>query len=55
MSSWLDRILCRLGKCRSCRTHSTDEGIGGKCVLCGRLHGWMTREELAEATGHGAR
>lgn len=40
------RLPCALGKCTRCRLHSTYEGIGGKCIDCGRIHGWMTREEL---------
>lgn len=35
-------------RCR-CRLLSTDEGIGGQCVTCGRIYGWMTREELGRA------
>lgn len=42
----LDWILCRLGKCRRCSQYETDEGIGGKCDNCGRIHGWVTREAL---------
>lgn len=45
--SWLRR---KLHRCRKCRVFSTDEGIGGLCVECGRVHGWMTREELRRAT-----
>jgi len=39
-------ICCRFGKCWNCRTLSTDDGIGGKCIRCGKIHGWMTRDEL---------
>lgn len=42
----LDALFCRLGRCRSCTTHETPDGIGGKCVRCGRIHGWVTIEEL---------
>jgi hypothetical protein len=44
--AWLDRISCRLGRCRKCRLYETDLGIGGQCVTCGKIHGWMTRAEL---------
>lgn len=40
------KIMCWLGKCTRCRTYSTYEGIGGKCIDCGKIHGWVTREEL---------
>lgn len=34
------------GCCPRCRVYSCDEGIGGRCIDCGKIHGWMTREEL---------
>lgn len=40
------RLMCRLGRCRERALYSTDDGIGGRCVRCGRIHGWMTRDEL---------
>lgn len=40
------RLMCWLGRCMRCETCSTDEGIGGKCVDCGTVYGWVTREEL---------
>lgn len=46
LRKWFTRMLCALGHCTRCRAHSTDEGIGGKCEACGRIHGWVTREEL---------
>lgn len=46
MRRLFDWIMCRLGRCRRAVLLSTDEGIGGQCVTCGRIHGWMTREEL---------
>lgn len=40
------RFLCWLGWCTRCAIHDTSEGIGGKCVDCGKVHGWVTHEEL---------
>jgi len=42
----LFRVLCRLGWCMRCATYDTSEGIGGRCIDCGKVHGWVTREEL---------
>ncbi len=47
----LRRLLCWLGWCTRCELQSTDEGIGGKCVDCGRVHGWMTRDEVRVVYG----
>lgn len=45
----IDWFLCRVvGYCRRCRLLETATGIGGQCVSCGRIHGWMTTEELRE-------
>jgi hypothetical protein len=41
----LGRLACAFGS-HPCRLLSTDEGIGGQCVRCGRVFGWMTRDEL---------
>lgn len=38
-------LRCRLGLCPY-RFYGDDTGCGGKCVDCGHLSGWMTREEL---------
>lgn len=46
LSGLLNRLSCRLGRCRMCRLLNTDEGIGGQCTTCGRVHGWVTRDEL---------
>lgn len=46
LTKFYHRISCRLGRCGQCRFHDTDDGIGGQCIHCGRLHGWMTRDEL---------
>ena len=46
------RLICWLGYCTRCRTLDTPEGIGGKCTDCGKIHGWVTREELRQ---YGAR
>lgn len=43
---WIARQLCRIGICLECAPHSTPEGIGGKCINCGKMHGWVTRAEL---------
>lgn len=40
------KFMCRHVMCMRCKVHNTDEGIGGKCVDCGRIHGWLTRDEL---------
>lgn len=40
------KILCFFGKCWRCETYSTDCGIGGRCIDCGKIHGWVTRAEL---------
>lgn len=33
--------------CRACETHYVaGEGIGGKCIKCGTIHGWVTEAEL---------
>ena len=42
----VDWVLCKLGKCRQCRMFETPAGIGGRCLSCGALHGWMSNEEL---------
>ncbi len=49
--AWIDRLLCRLGRCRRCRVYEDEHGIGGKCTTCGRVHGWMTSAELREVLG----
>lgn len=38
--------MCRLGHHPECRLLDTDEGIGGRCVHCGKVFGWVTRDEL---------
>lgn len=43
---WWARVAHWFGRCLRCRTYETDEGIGGKCIDCGKVHGWVTREEL---------
>ena len=50
----LRRFMCWLGKCTRCRTYDTPEGIGGRCIDCGKIHGWVTRADLrryADAEG----
>lgn len=44
--SWWSRIAHWLGRCLKCEMHSTDDGIGGRCIDCGKIHGWVTRDEL---------
>ena len=46
MGELFKKWMCRLGRCWNCRTLSTADGIGGQCVRCNKIHGWMTREEL---------
>jgi hypothetical protein len=41
-----NRFMCWLGKCTACRVLDREDGIGGQCIHCGRVHGWVTREEL---------
>lgn len=38
-------VRCRLALC-PCRWHEDETGCGGRCVECGRVVGWMTRDEL---------
>ena len=40
------RFICRFVGCFRCRPFETAEGMGGLCVDCGKMHGWVTREEL---------
>lgn len=42
----LDWLWHLVSRCRRCRLLSTPDGIGGQCVSCGRIHGWVTRDEL---------
>ena len=46
MREWIARQFCKWGRCVECRTYETPEGIGGKCIRCDKVHGWMTRAEL---------
>lgn len=32
--------------CTRCEPYETAEGCGGKCIDCGKVHGWVTRAEL---------
>ena len=47
------RLICRFIGCFQCRTYETPEGIGGKCISCGRIHGWMSRDDLAKIIERG--
>ena len=47
------RLICRFIGCLSCRVYQTPEGIGGKCIYCGRIHGWMSRDDLAKIIERG--
>ena len=40
------KLMCWLGMCWRCAIYSVPDGIGGKCIDCGKVHGWVTREEL---------
>ncbi len=44
------RVSCFLGRCRRCRLIDLMSGIGGICVDCGRIYGWISREELGRMT-----
>lgn len=44
-------LMCRLNRCGRCRWLDTDRGLGVKCVDCGRVHGWMSNEELRQIRG----
>ena len=46
MIEFFRSLPCRLGRCLNCKTVSNNDGIGGQCVRCGKVHGWVTREEL---------
>lgn len=46
MREWIARQFCKWGRCIACAIHDVPEGIGGKCIRCGKIHGWVTREEL---------
>ena len=49
LRKWIDAARCLMRRCGRCRVISTDEGIGGQCDRCGRIYGWITRNELADA------
>lgn len=51
MTLW-SRVAHWFGWCVHCEVHSTDEGIGGQCIDCGTVHGWVTREELRAYAEH---
>jgi hypothetical protein len=44
LNNWFG-LRCRMGLCE-CRWHDNAFGCGGKCVECGKVVGWMTRDEL---------
>ena len=46
LAQWFYGLCCRLGYCLRCEVYETGDGIGGRCVDCGSVHGWMTSEEL---------
>jgi hypothetical protein len=45
-STVIHRLFCWLGRCLQCELHETQDGMGGKCIHCGKVHGWMTRDDL---------
>lgn len=45
MPLWV-RVMHWFGRCPRCAVHDTSDGIGGKCIDCGKVHGWVTRDEL---------
>lgn len=44
--SMVSRVFHWFGRCLWCEPYWNDEGVGGRCVDCGKIHGWMTRDEL---------
>lgn len=50
MKAWFRNFMCRYVGCSRCRVYETDAGIGGKCIDCGKVHGWVTRAELRAYT-----
>lgn len=44
----VDDLLCSWGRCSRCRIYDVAEGIGGKCINCGKVHGWVSRVELID-------
>lgn len=44
----IDKVRCWLRKCEHVYIHNTAEGIGGKCVRCGKVYGWVSAAELRE-------
>ena len=52
----LRRLMCWLGRCTRCETiHEDPVGIGGRCIDCGKVHGWVTRDELRAYADSGDR
>lgn len=47
MTLW-SKISHWFGRCPYCEVYSTDDGIGGKCIDCGKIWGWVTRQELRD-------
>lgn len=42
---WARQLLCLAGLC-SCIPYEDDGGCGGQCVHCGKIVGYVTREQL---------
>ena len=42
------RFMCRWIACTQCALYSTPECIGGKCIHCGKIHGWVDRGTLRD-------
>lgn len=42
----LYKLLCFLRGCTDCVTKSDASGMWGECVLCGKRHGFVTREAV---------
>tara|TARA_B110000503_G_C7049369_1_gene371640 strand:- start:303 stop:506 length:204 start_codon:yes stop_codon:yes gene_type:complete len=38
------------GICSQCKVYQTDKGIGGQCIHCVKIHGWLSSEEILEIT-----
>jgi hypothetical protein len=43
------KLICKYWGCTHCSFHETKDGCGGKCIHCGKIHGWTTRAELRAA------
>ena len=40
------RLFCWLGKCLRCSPKAINGGMGGACIDCGKVHGWVSGDQL---------